>query len=625
MRLQRPFCRLPIRFDAAKLREEIEAVPASAWSAHPSGYAGNSALRLITAHGGANDDVTGPMRPTAALQACPYLQQVLGSFGVVWSRSRLMKLGAGGKVPQHSDVDYHWYYRVRIHIPVITFPEVKFHCGGQTVHMAAGESWIFDNWRQHSVDNDASQDRIHLVADTMGNERFWDLAARGQWDHFDRPATTPLLRYNPGIATSLLTERHNQSPVMLPAEVEALARSIAADFAMQTDTPASRQAIERWSAILSGFCAEWRQVWSLYGDSLEGRPHFAELRNALRQHLAGSIEPTVYLRSNGVTAHSAVRSGILLYLLADAKGSRDDEVETWAQRAPSPAPRKVPAVAAIHRPVFIVSAPRSGSTLLFETLAESRELYSLGGEAHSLVEQFDALRPGGGKVDSNRLLAADLMPDIAARMRETIAGLLVDSTGSAPQGAAPIRLLEKTPKNSLRIPFFRALFPDALFVYLWRDPRENLSSIMEAWRSGRFVTYRQLDGSTEPWSLLLPPGWQQQRGRPLEEVAAFQWRSANEIVMGDLAALPRGDWMSVNYSEFMADPSREVQRICAFAGLAFDEGLRERVSKPLPPSRHTQTAPAEGKWRKNETEILRVLPGVQPMWDRLRSLQGASP
>ena len=120
---------------------------------HPSEYAGNTAARLITVGGTQNDYVAGAMQPTPALLASPYLQQVLASFNTVWSRSRLMRIEGGGKVPLHSDINHHWFYRVRVHIPVITRPEVRFFCADQSVHMAAGEAWIFDNWREHQVLN----------------------------------------------------------------------------------------------------------------------------------------------------------------------------------------------------------------------------------------------------------------------------------------------------------------------------------------------------------------------------------------------------------------------------------------------------------------------------------------
>src|SRR5687767_9065370 len=106
MRLPKPFYRLPVRFDVARLRDEIAALPASAWFAHPNAIAGNSSLRLISAGGGENDDVNGVMLPTPHLQRSPYLRQLLASFGVAWSRSRLLRLAPGADVPEHADINY---------------------------------------------------------------------------------------------------------------------------------------------------------------------------------------------------------------------------------------------------------------------------------------------------------------------------------------------------------------------------------------------------------------------------------------------------------------------------------------------------------------------------------------
>jgi hypothetical protein len=52
----------------------------------------------------------------------PYLRQVLAGFGVVWGRSRLMRLAPGASVPEHADINYHWHTRVRLHVPVFTQP-----------------------------------------------------------------------------------------------------------------------------------------------------------------------------------------------------------------------------------------------------------------------------------------------------------------------------------------------------------------------------------------------------------------------------------------------------------------------------------------------------------------------
>ncbi len=183
------------------------------------------------------------------------------------------------------------------------------------------------------------------------------------------------------------------------------------------------------------------------------------------------------------------------------------------------------------------------------------------------------------------------------------------------------RFLEKTPKNSLRIPLFDRVFPDAQFIFLWRDPRENLSSIIEAWRSGDWQTYRELDGFEGPWSMVLPPGWRALNGRPLEEIAAFQWDSTNRIVREDLALLPSDRWTAVEYSELIRAPQATVERLCGFLGIDVDPALRARIEAPLPPARYTLTPPAADKWRMNAALIERVLPRVASTWERLQALR----
>ena len=69
MKLARHFYRLPVRFDVERLRAEVEALPADAWSRHPSEYEGNTAARLITVGGVQNDLTAGAARRNQPLVA----------------------------------------------------------------------------------------------------------------------------------------------------------------------------------------------------------------------------------------------------------------------------------------------------------------------------------------------------------------------------------------------------------------------------------------------------------------------------------------------------------------------------------------------------------------------------
>jgi hypothetical protein len=245
----------------------------------------------------------------------------------------------------------------------------------------------------------------------------------------------------------------------------------------------------------------------------------------------------------------------------------------------------------------------------------------LGGEAHWLVESISELQIGAPGVTSNRLTAANRSSTTDSRIVKAIAETLADCEGHPAVLSSVTRLLEKTPKNSLRIPFFDSLFPDAQFIFLWREPRGNVSSIIEAWRSGNLKTYNGLDGFDGPWSLILPPDWPSMNGRPLEEIAAFQWETTNRIVLDDLAVLPQRRWTSVSYEEFLADPTATIERLCAFIEVDVDENLRRLLASPLPLSRYTYTPPARGKWENNAEQVERIMPQVESTWRRLESLR----
>jgi sulfotransferase family protein/aspartyl/asparaginyl beta-hydroxylase len=600
MRLPQPFIRLPVRFDLARLSAEIASLPADAWAPHPNHIAGNTSLRLVSVEGGENDDVNGVMRPTPHLAKLPYVRQVLASFGAVWSRSRLLRLDPGAVVPEHADINYHWFYRVRVHIPIITRPEVLFHCGGETVHMRGGEAWLFDNWRLHRVENPTPDARIHLVADTSGSASFWQFVAQaGQPGVADRE-----LRFDPAREGVPLTEQSPLRPVMSPGEVDYLVGDLRTELVPLLDTPESRARLARYHQLLDGFARDWRQVYSLFGEREDARGQFEQLRDVAR-NASRELADGLVMRTNRVAAHPVFEGRVLRSVLPQKVHVPSRPVQVVA------APR-------IERPVFIIAAPRSGSTLLFETLAESHSICTLGGEAHGAIEGAQPeLRPGAPGVDSNRLERGHATPEVIRRLHEEFAAQRRAAPGAHGADLGRMRFLEKTPKNALRIPFLDAAFPDAQFIFLWREPRANLASIIEAWKAGRWVTYRGLDDHADPWSLLLPPGWRAMRDKPLPQIAAFQWESANRIALDDLSKIDRSRWTAVTYEELVANPRAVIERLTKFMGTSIDAGLEQRLGEPLPPSRQTNTPPAPDKWRNHQKEIEALLPGLQRTIDRL--------
>jgi hypothetical protein len=171
---------------------------------------------------------------------------------------------------------------------------------------------------------------------------------------------------------------------------------------------------------------------------------------------------------------------------------------------------------------------------------------------------------------------------------------------------ARVTLVEKTPRNAMNVPFLLRVFPDARFIYLYRDARETIASLVEAWQvgleTGRFVTFRDLPGWDRPaWCFLLPRGWRNLAGKSLFEIAAFQWAACNDKLIDDLQQVDDGRCAAVSYGEFIAEPGATVQRLARFVGI--DDRLPTVNRQTLPLSRTTLSPPAPEKWRRWEREI----------------------
>lgn len=312
MRLETEFVKLPLLFDAERLKEELAQFSEDDWMAHATGYAGNLSIPLISLEGGFNDALHGPMRPTSALGRCEYIQQIMDALGEVFSRSRLMRLEPGREVPPHVDANYHWHNRVRIHIPITTTEDVTFFCGNRHVHMAAGECWIFDSWSEHTVQNNSDQTRVHLVLDTTGSARFWDLVERGIWPFKDRQqfASEPsVVSYVPNKPTHVRTEIFNAPLVQSPGELENLIRALVDEIDDCPDNAEEDRTL--FKKLMKDFVRAWREVWSEHGMKPSGWPLYYGLLNEADKAVS-SITPDLILASNGYELTPAFR-GIVLY------------------------------------------------------------------------------------------------------------------------------------------------------------------------------------------------------------------------------------------------------------------------------------------------------------------------
>jgi hypothetical protein len=310
----------------------------------------------------------------------------------------------------------------------------------------------------------------------------------------------------------------------------------------------------------------------------------------------------------------------------------------------------------ITAPIVILGVPRSGTTILHRSLAMHPELWHLPSESHAILE--GPLHPRQTGYRSNRVTADEVGEEVLARLRRTffrrainLSAIMPDPSHLAVDGGVQqrmlrtlavaaagfrstfkkgerIRFLEKTPKNSLRVPFMDRLFPDAWYVWIERNAAENVDSLVAGWHArdhfGPFTRQRFAragypiahelhlqDYRGKWWKFALVPEWQTLRNKTVADVAAWQYHQCHHFLRHDLAALDQRRVRRVRFEDFVREPVRHVQEIFTWAGLP-PSPVAEAFAAQLP--RVNQATPGV---KRSPDGTLRYPHAVHAALDRL--------
>ena len=229
--------------------------------------------------------------------------------------------------------------------------------------------------------------------------------------------------------------------------------------------------------------------------------------------------------------------------------------------------------------VFVLSPPRSGSTLLramlaghprlfappeldllpFDTLADRKAWFS-GPQRYQLEGNLRALMQLRGLSLAE---AEALMADLEAR------GTTVHEYYRMLQGWLGDRVLvDKTPYYASRAETLEraeATFRDARYVHLVRHPNGVIRSFEEA-KLGQ-LWYPRLVGTEAsgaapcPWPALAYP--------------EMLWITLHENIAGFLARVPRERQLRVRFEDLVGDPEPTTRAICDFLGVGFEPAMLE--------------------------------------------------
>ena len=268
-----------------------------------------------------------------------------------------------------------------------------------------------------------------------------------------------------------------------------------------------------------------------------------------------------------------------------------------------------------ERPIFIVGCSRAGTTLVYKTFSESRELGTLQKETHDF---WAGLHPLPDRNWSSHTLGP---MDASDQDRSVAACFFYSRTGKR-------RFVDKNNQNGLCIPYLQALFPDAHFVYVKRNPGDNINSLMEGWRrpdefaswSGGMPEEIRIDGGTiTHWSFFLPDGWRDYVNSTLEEVCAFQYRAVNASMLEAKSMIPDRQWTEIYYEDLLEDPVNCFESAFRDCGLAFTPELERHCSSVLEKPYNAFSEIKQHKWRqgRNRESIEKVLPSTREIASRL--------
>jgi len=267
------------------------------------------------------------------------------------------------------------------------------------------------------------------------------------------------------------------------------------------------------------------------------------------------------------------------------------------------------------QPIFIVGCSRAGTTLLYKTFSESRELGSLHKETHDF---WAGLHP----LSQRDWISHEIPPELACeRDRKLACRLFYSSTGKR-------RIVDKNNQNGLSIPYLHTLFPDAHFVFIKRSPGDNIESLIKGWgKASEFGTWSSNlpeevaigNGAYRNWCFFLAEGWRNYCGSSIEDVCAFQYQSMNQAILNAGENIPSEQWHEVTYETLIADPVGQFRRLFELCGINFNGKLETHCAGVLDRPYNTFSSIGVDKWKEgeNHNRIENALKTLGPIMSRL--------
>lgn len=300
--------------------------------------------------------------------------------------------------------------------------------------------------------------------------------------------------------------------------------------------------------------------------------------------------------------------------------------------------------------IFIVGSPRSGTTILGNILGCHKDIAEWI-EPYFIWDKYFRIAKNDVRVaaDARPLIIDYIQKEFKRYCKKTGCKVIVD----------------KSPRNSLKIPFIRQIFPDARFIHIIRDGRDTTLSINKQWKrrisnfyetgedskvdfanalkfirkwmrrqsfvSDRiralwFETHGHLLNKHKHVNILRwngKPGWGprfkdwEEEFKKLSTVQfnALQWKHCLTSVLNELELVHSSQKIAIRYEEFVQEPQYVLDEVLSFIGV--DNSDTFKKNWPIIKENNYN------KWGDefNLDEIQQIKPILNPLLDKLGYLQ----
>lgn len=162
-------------FDAQALTEKVLALEEAAWAGDPRRqqdydvHAQTQSIILLFCSGWPKVAVTRANGwELLAAEAVPLMEQIVRKHyppGGSVLRAMMARLQPGCRIARHKDSHPSFSVAHRIHVPLVTNPDVEFIVGTERVPPRAHFAFELNNLMFHQVSNNGNTSRIHFIFD----------------------------------------------------------------------------------------------------------------------------------------------------------------------------------------------------------------------------------------------------------------------------------------------------------------------------------------------------------------------------------------------------------------------------------------------------------------------------